>query len=249
MESSLYQISDDLRAIFNEIDMNEGEITPELDEALTITQENLKDKLNSYKNCVIQYKGDVDSLKCEAKRLKERTDVLNNRITKLKSKMLDAVNEFGCEGKTNKYIELTDARIFTRNSTSTEIDERRVSALILSILNYIKTEYNPEEEFDGDKVIKSVNEYAKLHFFEEGDREFTLDDMMSIHLNISREYTLNELLYQKFGITNDIKNEETIPTGYEITLANSKTDLNLELNIGHDLTFANHKITQSIQIK
>ena len=50
--ASIYNIQQDLLDIFDQIETNEGEITPELEEQLHISQDEFKDKIRSY-TCVI----------------------------------------------------------------------------------------------------------------------------------------------------------------------------------------------------
>lgn len=47
--ASIYNITTELEDIFLELEENGGELTPELEERLTITQDNLKSKLDSYR--------------------------------------------------------------------------------------------------------------------------------------------------------------------------------------------------------
>ena len=46
--ASIYNITTELEDIFLELEENEGELTPELEKRLAITQESLKSKLDSY---------------------------------------------------------------------------------------------------------------------------------------------------------------------------------------------------------
>ena len=46
--TNIYNITAELEDIFLELEENDGELTPELEERLAITQDNLKEKLNNY---------------------------------------------------------------------------------------------------------------------------------------------------------------------------------------------------------
>ena len=125
---SLYQISDELLSIFNEIESNDGEINEEQLQALEIAQENLQEKLSSYKKAIRCWETDIDACKQEEKRIKAARQVKENRIDKLKDRMLFAIQQFGYEGKpnkngkTNRFYELSDGRIFTKTTESIEIN-------------------------------------------------------------------------------------------------------------------------------
>ena len=45
---NLYQIEQDLLELYTQIEENNGEITPEIEERLKITQENFTNKLENY---------------------------------------------------------------------------------------------------------------------------------------------------------------------------------------------------------
>ena len=45
---NIWQIQQDLLDIFNELEDNGGELTPELEEKLAVTQEDFKNKIKSY---------------------------------------------------------------------------------------------------------------------------------------------------------------------------------------------------------
>ena len=100
--NSLYQISDELLSIFANIEANEGEVTEEELLALEIKQEELNEKLSSYKKAIRCWESDIDACKQEEKRIKAARQVKENRIDKLKDRMLGAVLQFGYEGKANK---------------------------------------------------------------------------------------------------------------------------------------------------
>ena len=133
---SLYQISDELLSIFNEIESNDGEVNEEQLQALEIAQENLQEKLSSYKKAIRCWEADINACKEEEKRIKTARQVKENRIDKLKDRMLGAVLQFGYEskpnkkGKTNHFYELSDGRIFTKTTENTEINENRINILI-----------------------------------------------------------------------------------------------------------------------
>ena len=106
--SSLYNISESLKTVFNELEENGGELTPELEEALSINEQNLYDKLEDYVKVVKQFEADIESIKCESSRLKDRKDVLNNRISRLKDNMLEVYDDFTPPCPANNLTLLTE---------------------------------------------------------------------------------------------------------------------------------------------
>ena len=52
--ASIYNIQQELLDIFNQIEENEGEITPELEEQLRISKDEFEDKIRSYTGVIHQ---------------------------------------------------------------------------------------------------------------------------------------------------------------------------------------------------
>ena len=63
--SSLYNISNDILRIFNEVEQAEGEITDEQYNDLCIKQEELRDKLDAYVKAIKTWQVDEQALKDE----------------------------------------------------------------------------------------------------------------------------------------------------------------------------------------
>ncbi len=252
--NSLYQISDELLSIFANIEANEGEVTEEELLALEIKQEELNEKLSSYKKAIKCWESDIDACKQEEKRIKAARQVKENRIDKLKDRMLGAVLQFGYEGKANKkgktnhFYELPDGRIFTKTTESTEINENRINILINLLIEICKEDiesfpYNNEEFFEF--ILNNVNE--KLHVFYEGQEDFTLIDLKSAVFTYSVDVDIKNLIlyYSRFIKEYDELGLPFLGLSYITPKAIIKTMLDLE----EDLTIAKIKETQSITIK
>lgn len=131
--ASLYEISNDILRIFNDVEVAEGEITDDQYDALQIKQEELKEKLTNYVKAIKSWEVDEKALKDEKKRFNDRQTVFKNRIERLKNAALEAVLTFGEHGKSNMFIELPEFRLFSRQSTSIEVDEARVNIFCLNL--------------------------------------------------------------------------------------------------------------------
>lgn len=240
--NSLYEINNELLNLFAQIEEQEGEITEEQESLLEITQDKLTDKLTDYKNAIQQWKSDIEAIKCEGKRLSDRKNVLTNRIDKLKEQMLFAVEKYGCEGKSNKYYELKDARIFTKSSPSVDIDEERITFMINCLISYIKeSDYKNAENF-----LVYLNEKASIL----GIEPFIIADVDSITLEIKKDYTIKDLFNSNNGLLNDIHNEQRVESEYQISSITSKSEFGKKLQYIYDeLTIAQIKYNNSIQIK
>lgn len=251
---SLYQISDELLSIFNEIESNDGEVSEEQLQALEIAQENLQEKLSSYKKAIRCWEADIDACKQEEKRIKTARQVKENRIDKLKDRMLGAVIQFGYEGKPNKkgktnhFYELPDGRIFTKTIEGTDIDENRINILINLLIEICKDDirvfpYENEEFYEF--MLNKVNE--KLHLYYEGQEDFTIDDLKLSVFKYSVEINLKDLIYKYADNIKDYKEMEIPFLG--LSFVTPKSMLKLALDVGNELTVAKVKETQSITIK
>ena len=251
---SLYEISDELLSIFNEIENNDGEVNEEQLQALEIAQENLQEKLASYKRAIRCWESDINACKEEEKRIKAARQIKENRIDKLKDRILGAVLQFGYEGKPNKkgktnhFYELPDGRIFTKTTESVEINENRINILINLLIEICKEDIESlsinKEELYND-ILNKINE--KLHLFYEGQEDFTIDDLNLLVFNYSVEINLKDLICKYANNIKDYKEMEIPFLG--LSFITPKSMLKLALDGGNDLTIAKIKETQSITIK
>lgn len=252
--NSLYNISEELLAIFNEIEANDGEVTEKQLEALEITQEQLQEKLTSYKRAIRCWEADVDACKQEEKRIKSARSVKENRINRLKDRMLFAVKQFGYdgkpnkEGKTNKFYELTDGRIFTKTIENVEIDENRINILIDIIIEICDEDEEltktANENWYND-ILNLVNE--KLHTYYEGQPDFSIDDLKILTFNYNVEVNLLNLIL-KYGSFIKEYTEQNIPF-IGLSCTPGKPMLKLALKLNEDITIAKLKETESLTIK
>ena len=93
MGKSLYQISDELQLLLNEIEENGGEITEEQEKELEISQEELGNKVENYCNAITILKSEEECAKNEKKRLNDMQNVKKNLIERLKQTLLKTVME------------------------------------------------------------------------------------------------------------------------------------------------------------
>lgn len=251
---NLYEISEELISIFNEIEYNDGEATEEQLQALEIAQENLQEKLSSYKKAIRVWEGDINACKEEEKRIKNVRTIRENRINKLKDRMLFAIQQFGYDGKpnkqgkTNKFYELPDGRIFTRTTESTEINENRINILINLIIE-ICNEHGELTKVANDNwynnVLNLINE--KLHIYYESQEDFTLDDLNILTFNYTVEVNILDLIL-KYASFIEEYTEQGLPF-LGLSCTPNKTMVKLALQCDKDITIAKLKETESLTIK
>ena len=90
---NLYNIKSEYLAIAQEL--AEGELTPELEQALMITESNLQEKAINYGYVIKNFESEVDIIETEIKRLNELKKTRVNAVEKLKTNISDAMQLFG----------------------------------------------------------------------------------------------------------------------------------------------------------
>ena len=201
MNKNLWQISNELQAIINEIEEQGGEFTEEQINALTITRENLTEKIKSYCAVIDKYNSYIEACKAEKKRINELQKVRTNVIDRLKNILIETLNQFGDDSKSgNKVLELDTRKLFTRNTSSLSIDENRVNKFATEILSYID-ELNKNAIYDAnDKdvlnaILNAVNTIIKAENDETDNyKRFTEQDLLAINVNINVSFKLIDFI-------------------------------------------------------
>ncbi len=118
MNNSLYSIESELRQLFNQIGENDGEITPEQETQLAITQAQLEGKGVSYALVIRECDTTVSAIDSEIERLTKLKSKSQNLSKKLKENISNAMKEFGVEK-----IESAIIKLSFRSSKETVIED------------------------------------------------------------------------------------------------------------------------------
>ena len=253
--SSLYQISEDILRIFNEVELNGGEITDDQYNALAIKQEELKTKLDAYVKAIKSWEVDEKALKEEKQKLNARQNVYKNRVQCLKQAALQAVLNFGEHGKTNMFVELRSCRLFTRNSQSVVINEDRAKLLQDLVTNFIyEIESNGVayygRDVDLEGILSSINANGKAEI---GDDfiPFTIADLCNLKLTVSQTASIADLF--KRGDALHMIGDEFTYTNVERSIDANETKTYIKASKAHNelpkVTIADIVVNQSLQIK
>lgn len=114
---TLYQIDNEQARLNAMLEETGGELTPEIEQALTLNESNLLVKSQSYVATINQYKALETAAGNEIKRLQDIKKTCENIQTRMKDTLLNAMKTFGREElKTDVY------RIGLRKSTQVVID-------------------------------------------------------------------------------------------------------------------------------
>jgi hypothetical protein len=133
---NLFNITKELSEIISQLE--DGEVTDELLEQLTITEENLKEKLQEYVSVIHKYEDEEESCKKEIARITAIKKSKENTYSRLRRLVLDAVMKFGTMNKSGNYvIEAPLYKLFSRNSTSIEYDKDLIDKICRGFINII----------------------------------------------------------------------------------------------------------------
>lgn len=256
---SLFSISNDLRNVIEEIEIQGGEITPEQEEDLIINEANLKEKLEHYRKAILILQYQEQLAYDEIKRLQSIKKTKDNIVNRLKTNVLNAVLEFGECGKSgNKVIECETSKFFTANTKSVVLDERKISILIEMFIEWVNTLNNvdmldngfgSDDDFDPNSIINIINRKAHEKELIEDDFNFTVDDLYFTRVNISYNLSIFQLLKSDArGLL-----RETINNEYRVHIIADldKVEIKkcIENNITPNVTVAGIKVEPSLRIK
>jgi hypothetical protein len=144
MNQSIYKIQNDFQLIIAEVINNDGEITPELETALTINKEQLQSKAVDYCYVIKQLDYDCEQIDNEIARLNKLKKVRANLAERLKDTISNAMNLYDVEK-----IETPLIKLSFRNSESVEItNESQLDACFI----VTKTVSTPDKKAIKDAI-------------------------------------------------------------------------------------------------
>lgn len=232
---NIYQISQDFISLFDEIEANGGEITPEQEQELAITQDALKDKVKSYVGVIQHYKDDLAAIKAEEARLKVLKDSKQKIIDRLSNVVIKAIDEFGDTTKAGaKFIEYPTGKVSIRKSEAVEVDDNVVDHIVKALNSCINNEiYNNQldviDRIDHDILVDKIATMPH----EIGDvminsgYNITDGDLNHITLDVSCQIQLADVLD---GTAYDVVKEIAKHSlNFEAKPKISKTDMKTEL--------------------
>ena len=136
----LYFIEQELLDIFDTLEDNGGELTPELEERLSIAQEDFKDKIEKYTHVISKYNADINFIKAEQKRLKELADAKAKVVERLSKIMIEAIDKFGDEKPKSKakFVDFGTGVVSVRNSKAVQVNEDVLNRVDIALENMLK---------------------------------------------------------------------------------------------------------------
>ena len=182
---NIWQIQQDLLDIFNELEENGGELTPELEDKLNITQSEFKNKIENYLYVIKKTESDINACDVEAKRLTALKKSKQNTVDRIKSVIAKAIEQFGDKNKNgNRFIDLGTAKITVRTSNKVIVNDDFAENLVNSTFDEVRSmvftkelQSNdlkdlltiPENKLDGVTANISIDVPLKDLYKDDGD--------------------------------------------------------------------------------
>lgn len=202
--SNIFNIKQELLAIFDELEENGGELTPELEEQLNITQEEFRDKIKFYSNVVKMLENDIIDIKAEKARLNDLQKSKEKTIERLKKIMIDAVELFGDTTKSGgKYLDFGTGKVSIRNTQVVEVEEDVTDRFVSRALSCLRwyQQNNQLDTITAADVLDYCN--SKSPDEETNGDEITIlskEDIAQIKANIDLDISVNDLLTTESGM-------------------------------------------------
>lgn len=247
MGSSLFSIKAELQDII--LQLEEGEATDDLVAKLGITEDNLKEKLDSYVKIIRRYSNDVNECKAEKDRVNQIQKTRSNTVERLKNLVLDAVLMFGTTGKSgNKVIEAPTYKLFSRNTNSYSPKDFLIADIIKEFyycigeyLDEVSTLDSLDLEFLAQVISAQLTAY-KIADLEAANQSFdrdeigvsvSKDDLLAIPTEITISISLSELADEEnLPLVKWInEHQHKVDTVHKVTSSLIKTHLDMNANL------------------
>ena len=164
--ASIYNISNDLKKIYedldngNGIDLETGEIKPEIMQKLSISRNELETKAVDYGYVIKAFDDEIDIIEREIERLEERKAYVKKNKERMKTIVGSAMEEFGISKIKSETLQLS-----FRKSESVDIfdesliDEKfkKVKTEISLDKTAIKNAIKNGEDVQGAKIVEKNN--------------------------------------------------------------------------------------------
>ena len=204
--ANIYNIQQSLFSIFDELEENGGELTPELEEQLNITQEQFKSKIKDYSNVIKMLETDITAIKEEKARLSDLQKSKEKNIERLKKIMVEAIENFGDTTKAGgKYVDYGTGKVSVRNSQAIEVEEDSVNRFVNRLITSLKWHNENNQLHNGLVDPNDVIAFANSKTQEEEDDNVEVDlydtkDTENLAISVDLDIDIPTLLTTEKGI-------------------------------------------------
>lgn len=250
--ANIYQIKQELLSIFDEIEENGGELTPELEEQLAITQDSFKDKVKDYTNVIKTLQNDIVDIKAEKARLNDLQKSKEKTIDRLKTILVEAIEMFGDTSKTGgKFVDYGTGKVTIRTTEAVEINEDAINRFTNRYITALRW-YSDNNQLQESLVNPSeLLNFANSTTQDEEDKDILklqFSDLVNIKASINADIMLDELLQTEKGFN---LAKALIEYGiFDVTAKADKVAIKKEAKENHTMPiYASLVQNQSVTIK
>lgn len=244
--SNIFEIEKRYLNIISEIEENGGELTEDLANDLSITEDEFKNKVEAYVNIIKSIKNDLALIKDEQSRLKSLYERKEKVIDRLQEVLISAIEYFGDIKKSGvKYINYGTGEIAIRNTEAVQVNDLLVSEITnhVDLCLHNKKCFNTLD-YDDKFDTKSLYEYLK-----NANVPITEEDVNNIDLEFKVKVPVKSLV-EGSGY-NAVREIVRYSDDYKVTGNVSKIDLKPKLkeNGAYTPNLAKITINKSLNIK
>lgn len=260
---SLFSIQMELEDVFMEIEENGGEVDEAILAKLAITEENFKQKLDSYRKAYSALTYEVEAGKKEKTRLDGIIKVRENNAKRLKNAMYEAVAAYGETGKSgNKVVNLIDSKLYTRKTEVCVVDQQLIGILRDLILDSLRELWDNDMLLTKDESraidIKGFLDVINAKFratypdiakalYKKTGAYFTVADLVNLDITVEISTTAFNILHiDQIGIINTYFDNECISC---ISSNPSTSKLKSSIKFGNNISYADLDYNESLIIK
>ena len=192
---NIFEISQELQSVVDELEENGGELTDELEAKLTVSQSDFKAKIKSYGEVIKNIEGDIKLIDEEVARLKEFKESKKKTIDRMTSIIVWAIDMFGETTKTGgKFVDYGTGKINVRNTEKVEVNTDVTNAAVKNMFHYLTTldylrELNQNDAIDKAECIEALNDVNY-----ETPVKLTEEEFDSISASLTFDVKLKDLL-------------------------------------------------------
>lgn len=254
---NIYEIKNNFLTIFDELEENGGELTPELEQELAITREQFTEKVKDYTSVIKLLNQDIDAIKVEQKRLKDLSERKAKVVERLKNILVEAIEQFGDTKKSGvRYIDYGTGEVSIRKTEAVDVDENwveQVGKVVSNMFAYYK--YTNELDVMNKVNFKDLQQLASEPKEDMatgeivGGIDISYDDAESVDVKLTVSVPLSDIIsgFNYSTIKEIVKNNGN----YKLETTVSKVALKhkLEENGSATPNLAKIKINKNVVIR
>ena len=146
---NIFEISKEIESVFEELEENGGELTDELEEKLSISQDEFHSKVNAYLSVIRNTESDIECCDKEIKRLQAVKKTKQNSIERLKRILIWAIDKFGDVNKSgNKYIDLGTSKVTIKSANKVVVNDEYAENIISTAFTKLREANYTNELYD-----------------------------------------------------------------------------------------------------